>query len=42
MPPELNFGKLKEHVMDAIRMCVRNAVMSCRDFIGGDNLNHFE
>uniref|UniRef100_A0A914H250 Ryanodine receptor n=1 Tax=Globodera rostochiensis TaxID=31243 RepID=A0A914H250_GLORO len=42
LPPGLNFGRLREHVMGSLRMCVHNAVMSCRDFIGGNNLNHFE
>ncbi|KAL3078921.1 hypothetical protein niasHS_014703 [Heterodera schachtii] len=41
LPPELNFGKLRDHVMDSLKVCVHNAVMSCRDFIGGDNLSHF-
>ncbi|KAE9549703.1 hypothetical protein FO519_007091 [Halicephalobus sp. NKZ332] len=42
LPPELNFESLKNHVMMAMRNCTENAVMSCRDLIGGNNLNHFE
>ncbi|CAK5073642.1 unnamed protein product [Meloidogyne enterolobii] len=42
LPPQLNFLRLKEHVMNAFRMATRNAVLSCRDFMGGGNLEHFE
>ena len=42
LPPELNFEALKNHVMAAVKNCTENAVMSCRDLIGGNNLDHFE
>uniref|UniRef100_A0AC34QR18 Ryanodine receptor n=1 Tax=Panagrolaimus sp. JU765 TaxID=591449 RepID=A0AC34QR18_9BILA len=42
LPPELNFEALKNHVMAAVKNCTENAVMACRDLIGGNNLNHFE
>jgi len=42
LPPAINFGQLKEEVMHSLMVATHNAVMSCRDFIGGDSLNHFE
>uniref|UniRef100_A0A1I7RX29 MIR domain-containing protein n=1 Tax=Bursaphelenchus xylophilus TaxID=6326 RepID=A0A1I7RX29_BURXY len=42
LPPALNFESLKNQVMIAFRGATENAVMNCRDLIGGDNLNHFE
>uniref|UniRef100_A0A914Z1U8 RIH domain-containing protein n=1 Tax=Panagrolaimus superbus TaxID=310955 RepID=A0A914Z1U8_9BILA len=42
LPPKINFEALKLHVMTAIRNTTDNAVMSCRDLIGGNNCNHFE
>ncbi|KAI6237110.1 hypothetical protein M3Y95_00230500 [Aphelenchoides besseyi] len=42
LPPALNFEALKNQVMVAFRSATENAVMNCRDLIGGNNLNHFE
>uniref|UniRef100_A0A914BY34 Uncharacterized protein n=1 Tax=Acrobeloides nanus TaxID=290746 RepID=A0A914BY34_9BILA len=42
LPPQLNFESLKNQIMAAFRLTTENAVMNCRDLIGGDNLNHFE
>lgn len=42
LPPQLNFEALKNVVMTEFRAATENAVMSCRDLIGGSNLDHFE
>ena len=40
--PTFNFQSLKVHVMYALKNATQNAVMNCRDLIGGSNLTHFE
>ncbi|EJD76290.1 ryanodine Receptor TM 4-6 family protein [Loa loa] len=42
LPPALNFAALKAHVMSALSSATEHAVISCRDLIGGNCLNHFE
>jgi len=42
LPPELDFGQLKNLVMEVLKITTYNSVLGCRDFIGGNNLNHFE
>ena len=42
LPPTINLDALKLHVMAAMRNTTENAVMSCRDLIGGNSCNHFE
>ncbi|KAK6101668.1 RIH domain family protein [Brugia pahangi] len=42
LPPAFNFVALKAHVMSALSSATEHAVISCRDLIGGNCLNHFE
>uniref|UniRef100_A0A915DIR8 B30.2/SPRY domain-containing protein n=1 Tax=Ditylenchus dipsaci TaxID=166011 RepID=A0A915DIR8_9BILA len=42
LSPQINFEALKEQVIRAFKDATLNAVMGCRDLIGGNNLNHFE